>query len=49
MHYVDPSTGQTYPLSEARWRADNGHYLNLAPGPGLTRRDIEPGRRSGCR
>ena len=46
MHYVDPSTGQTYPLSEARWRADNGHYLNLTPGPGLRRRDIDPARHS---
>jgi threonine synthase len=46
VHYVDPSTGQTYPLSEARWRADNGHYLNLAPGPGLKQRDIDPARRS---
>ena len=46
MHYVDPSTGDTYPLTEARWRADNGHYLNLAPGPGLTRRDIDGTRRS---
>ena len=46
VHYVDPSTGQTYPLSEPRWRADNGHYLNLAPGPGLRRRDIDPARHS---
>jgi threonine synthase len=46
VHYVDPSTGQTYPLSEARWRADNGHYLNLTPGPGLRRRDIDPARHS---
>ena len=46
MHYVDPSTGQTYPLSEPRWRGDNGHYLNLAPGPGLKRRDIDPARHS---
>ena len=46
VHYVDPSTGRTYPLDEARWRADNGHYLDLSPGPGLTRREIEPGRRS---
>jgi threonine synthase len=46
VHYVDPSTGQTYPLSEARWRADNGHYLNLAPGPGLRRGDIDTTRRS---
>ncbi len=46
MHYVDPSTGRTYPLTEARWRADNGHYLNLSPGPGLRRGDIETARRS---
>jgi threonine synthase len=44
--YVDPSTGRHYPLTEARWRADNGHYLNLAPGPGLGRADIDPSRRS---
>ncbi len=46
MHYVDPSTGRTYPLTEARWRADSGHYLNLAPGPGLTLRGIETSRYS---
>jgi len=44
--YVDPSTGQHYPLTEARWRADNGHYLNLAPGPGLRRADIDASRHS---
>jgi len=41
MRYVDPSTGDTYPLTEARWRADNGHYLNLAPAEGLRRKDID--------
>jgi threonine synthase len=46
VHYVDPSTGRTYPLGEARWRADNGHHLNLSPGPGLRRGDIDPTRRS---
>src|SRR5262245_48754573 len=46
MLYVDPSTGRTYPLDEPRWRADSGHYLNLAPGPGLTRWDIESSRYS---
>jgi threonine synthase len=44
--YVDPSTGRTYPLSEARWRGDGGHYLNLTPGPGLHRADIETSRYS---
>jgi threonine synthase len=44
--YVDPSTGQHYPLTEARWCADNGHYLNLAPAPGLGRADIDASRHS---
>jgi threonine synthase len=46
VHYVDPSTGRTYPLGEARWRADSGHYLNLSPGPGLKRGEIDTARRS---
>jgi threonine synthase len=44
--YVDPSTGEHYPLTEARWRADNGHHLNLAPAAGLGRADIDSSRRS---
>jgi threonine synthase len=46
VRYVDPSTGDTYPLTEARWRADNGHYLNLAPAEGLRRGDIDASRHS---
>jgi len=46
VHYVDPSTGQTYPLAEPRWRSDSGHYLNLSPGPGLKRADVDTARRS---
>ena len=46
MRYVDPFTGDTYPLTEARWRADNGHYLNLAPAEGLRRGDIDASRHS---
>ena len=46
MRYVDPSTGDTYPLTEARWRADNGHYLNLTPAEGLRRKDIDASRHS---
>jgi threonine synthase len=41
LHYIDPSTGATYPLDAARWRADSGHYLNLGPAPGLNRADID--------
>jgi threonine synthase len=44
--YVDPSSGRRYPLADARWRGDDGHYLNLGPGPGLGRDDIDPGRDS---
>jgi threonine synthase len=39
--YVDPSTGRTYPLDRPLWRAESGHHLNLAEGPGLTRGDID--------
>src|SRR5262245_53761768 len=46
MHYIDPSTGATYPLSEPRWRAESGHYVNLTPGPGLTRQDLDTARHS---
>ena len=44
--YVDPSTGRTYALDEPRWCGDDGHYLSLTPGPGLSRDDIDPGRDS---
>ncbi|MBM3358640.1 MAG: pyridoxal-phosphate dependent enzyme [Betaproteobacteria bacterium] len=46
MQYVDPATGATYALDEPRWRSDSGGYLNLAPGPGLKRGDIDGGRHS---
>lgn len=46
VRYVDPSTGRTYPLAEPRWCGDDGHYLNLEPGPGLGRADIDPGQDS---
>lgn len=46
MNYVDPSTGRTYPLTEARWCAENGHYLNLGPAPGLGRAEIDTARHS---
>src|SRR5215831_1445584 len=44
--YVDPSSGRTYPTAEPRWCGDDGHYLNLGPGPGLGRDEIDLGRDS---
>jgi threonine synthase len=46
MHYIDPETGTTYLLGQARWCADNGNYLNLGPAPGLKRADIDRDRYS---
>jgi threonine synthase len=46
VNYVDPSTGRTYPTTEARWCGEDGHYLNLGPAPGLGRRDIVASRHS---
>jgi threonine synthase len=46
MHYIDPATGETYPLDPPRWCADNGSYLNLGPAPGLKRADIHRDRYS---
>ena len=43
VEYCNPRTGRTWPVSEALWRApDDGDYLNLTPGGGLSRDDIEP-------
>ena len=44
--YVDPATGDTYPLTEPRWRADGGGPLMISPLPGIGRGDIDPGVRS---
>lgn len=46
MHYIDSFSGTTYSLDTARWCGDDGHYLNLAPAPGLRRADIDPTERS---
>jgi threonine synthase len=46
MNYIDPATGATYPTDTARWRSDSGGYLNLTPGAGLKRGDIDTSRRS---
>ena len=46
MNYVDPVTRATYPLEQPRWCSDSGGYLNLTPGAGLKRHDIDTTRRS---
>ncbi len=40
--YVNPRTGATWPTTEPLWKApDDGGYLNLTPGRGLTPDDID--------
>ncbi len=46
MHYIDSTTGATYPIERARWCGVGGSSLNLADGPGLTRGEIDTARRS---
>src|SRR5687767_14105478 len=46
MNYIDAVTGETYPLDQPRWCADNGNYLNLGPAPGIKRADIDRERYS---
>lgn len=40
MQYIEPITGTAYPIDKPRWCADDGGYLNLAPGQGLRRHQI---------
>ena len=44
--YVDPISGETYPISEPRWRSDAGAPLMITAVPGIGRDMIEKGRRS---
>lgn len=46
MSYIDSQSGISYSDTTARWCGDGGAYLNLAPGPGLKRKDINPMERS---
>jgi threonine synthase len=41
MHYIDSTTGATYPLSEPRWRGESGAHVNLGEAPGLVRGEID--------
>ena len=44
--YVDPVSGQIYPISEPRWRSDTGAPLMITALPGLGRDMIDTGKRS---
>lgn len=44
--FIDTATGQTYPLSEQRWRADNANPLMISDLPGMLRSDINAADRS---
>jgi threonine synthase len=46
MNYIDPVTGAIYSTDTARWCSETGGYLNLAPGAGLKRADIDTTRHS---
>jgi threonine synthase len=46
VHYIDPSDGRTYPVERPLWRSPSGSHLNLSPGEGLRRGEIDAGRRS---
>jgi threonine synthase len=44
--YIDPESGATYPLTQARWRSDAGRALMITPLGGIRKSDIDPGSRS---
>jgi threonine synthase len=46
MNYIDPASGHTCSTDQPRWCADSGSYLNLTPGAGMKRAEIDTSRRS---
>jgi threonine synthase len=44
--YLCPSCGTTLAADRPLWRCDCGSHLNLAPGEGMTRAEIDPGEAS---
>jgi threonine synthase len=46
VEYIDPSNGECYPVDEPMWQSPTGGYLNLTPGSGLKRGDIDTSCRS---
>lgn len=46
VHYIDPRSGETFPLESPRWCGTHGAPLLLSPLPGIGRGRIQPGERS---
>jgi threonine synthase len=44
--FIDPISGETFPLDQPRWCAPNGRPLLITPLPGITRADIDQTTRS---
>ena len=44
--YIDPISGETYPISEPRWRSDTGAPLMITALPGIARDMIDKRVRS---
>jgi threonine synthase len=44
--YLCPACGKRLAADRPRWRCDCGSHLNLAPGPGMARADIDAGEAS---
>ena len=44
--YLDPESGEAFPLSEPRWCSPGGRPLMISALPGIGRDEIETGRRS---
>jgi threonine synthase len=45
-HYIDPRTGKYYPLTDRRWRSDDGNPMMMSALPGISRADIDTRERS---
>ncbi len=46
MDYIDSQSGNVYPSDVARWCGETGAYLDLTPGEGLSRSEINASERS---
>lgn len=44
--YIDPRTNKHYPITDLRWRSDDGNPMMLTELPGISRSDIDSRERS---